>query len=128
MYLKKEKGITLDINELGFAKLKDLLLTIPNVKVELRGVNHPFAVYETAPKDVDRIVSILAQLVLEFPMGVAVGQLELYLYGRVGDVSWEVYRCDSFYDFIQRYAGGYFDVLRKTDGTVMLFSTEERAA
>ena len=59
MYLKKEKGLTLDINELGFAKLKDLLLSINNVYVELRGINHPFAVYESTPKDVELIVSML---------------------------------------------------------------------
>lgn len=101
MFLKKDKGITLDINELGFAKLKDLLLTIPNVKVELRGINHPFAVFESLPKDTDHLVSILTALVLEFPMGVPIHQLEGYLYARVGyTVNWEMYRSENFFDFV----------------------------
>jgi hypothetical protein len=43
MQLKREKNLSFDVNGLGFAKLKDLLATIPGVKIELRGVNHPFA-------------------------------------------------------------------------------------
>lgn len=35
---------TLDLNELGFPKLKDLILSMSDrIKLELRGHNHPFA-------------------------------------------------------------------------------------
>ena len=43
-YLKKKLPFTLEWNELGFPKLKDLLKTMHDqIKVELRDVNHPFA-------------------------------------------------------------------------------------
>jgi len=35
---------SLDLNELGFPKLKDLILSMHDkIKLELRGHNHPFA-------------------------------------------------------------------------------------
>lgn len=46
LYLKPKLTFPLDLAELGFAKLKDLILAIGEdlVNVELRGHNHPFAV------------------------------------------------------------------------------------
>jgi OST-HTH/LOTUS domain len=44
LYLRRKLAFTLDLNELGFPKLKDLILSMPDViKLELRGHNHPFA-------------------------------------------------------------------------------------
>jgi len=60
MYLKRDKGLSIDINELGFPKLKDLLLSVPGVKIELRGINHPFAIIERNIPDSEAIVSLLA--------------------------------------------------------------------
>lgn len=42
--LKRRLKYPLDIGELGFAKLKDLLLSIPEVVIEIREQNNPFAV------------------------------------------------------------------------------------
>lgn len=43
-YLKKKLPFTLDLNELGFPKLKDLLKSMDDeIKIELKDVNHPFA-------------------------------------------------------------------------------------
>ena len=44
MNLKRKLSYPLDLSELGFAKLKDLLSTMPEIEIELRGTNHPFAV------------------------------------------------------------------------------------
>ena len=44
IYLKRNLPFALDLNELGYAKLKDLIVSMPNdIKIELRGHNHPFA-------------------------------------------------------------------------------------
>mmetsp|Transcript_46072 Transcript_46072/g.33846 ORF Transcript_46072/g.33846 Transcript_46072/m.33846 type:complete len:205 (+) Transcript_46072:1894-2508(+) len=44
LYLRKKLTFTLDLNELGFPKLKDLILSMNDeIKLELRGINHPFA-------------------------------------------------------------------------------------
>ena len=43
LYLKRMLPFQFDLGEFGFAKLKDLLNTIPEVMIELRGSNHPFA-------------------------------------------------------------------------------------
>lgn len=45
LHLKYRLSFPLDLNELGFVKLKDLLNTMSDqIKVELRGHNHPFAI------------------------------------------------------------------------------------
>jgi hypothetical protein len=42
--LRRKLPFTLDLNELGFPKLKDLILSMSDkIKLELRGHNHPFA-------------------------------------------------------------------------------------
>ncbi len=44
LHLKYKLPFPLDLNELGFVKLKELLITMTDqVKIELRGHNHPFA-------------------------------------------------------------------------------------
>jgi len=44
LYLRRKLSFSLDLNELGFPKLKDLILSMNDrVKLELRGHNHPFA-------------------------------------------------------------------------------------
>ncbi len=44
LYLKRKLPFALDLNELGFPKLKDLILSMADkIKLELRGHNHPFA-------------------------------------------------------------------------------------
>lgn len=44
LYLRKKLPFKLDLNELGFPKLKDLILSMADeIKLELRGHNHPFA-------------------------------------------------------------------------------------
>ena len=42
--MRRKLPFTLDLNELGFPKLKDLILSMSDkIKLELRGHNHPFA-------------------------------------------------------------------------------------
>ena len=42
--LKKKLVFPLDLNELGFPKLKELILSMNDqIKIELKGTNHPFA-------------------------------------------------------------------------------------
>eukprot|EP01022_Parablepharisma_sp_SALTPOND_P010956 TRINITY_DN1452_c0_g1_i1.p2 TRINITY_DN1452_c0_g1~~TRINITY_DN1452_c0_g1_i1.p2 ORF type:complete len:713 (+),score=60.85 TRINITY_DN1452_c0_g1_i1:7148-9286(+) len=44
LHLKYKLPFPLDLNELGFVKLKELLVTMADqIKIELRGHNHPFA-------------------------------------------------------------------------------------
>jgi hypothetical protein len=44
MHLKQKLPFPLDYNEFGFAKLKDFIGSMSDqVKLELRGNNHPFA-------------------------------------------------------------------------------------
>ena len=68
MKLKSFLPFPLDLNELGFAKLKDLLTTIPCIKMEQRGSNHPFAVYighSANTSASDALLSFTASVIIE---------------------------------------------------------------
>lgn len=55
LHLKYKLPFPLDLNELGFVKLKELLATMADrVKVELRGHNHPFAILISELKSVQK--------------------------------------------------------------------------
>ena len=42
--MKRKLNFQLNLNDLGFPKFKDLLLSMPDqIKIELKGQNHPFA-------------------------------------------------------------------------------------
>ena len=44
MHIGKKLPFKLDLNEIGFPKLKDLIISMNDkIKLELRGTNHPFA-------------------------------------------------------------------------------------
>mmetsp|Transcript_25615 Transcript_25615/g.24911 ORF Transcript_25615/g.24911 Transcript_25615/m.24911 type:complete len:106 (-) Transcript_25615:1960-2277(-) len=53
LYLRKKLPFVLDLNELGFPKLKDLILSMNDqIKLELRGINHPFAYLMSSGRNV----------------------------------------------------------------------------
>lgn len=57
LHLKYKLPFPLDLNELGFVKLKELLVTMADrIRIELRGHNHPFAVLVSEENDLKRKV------------------------------------------------------------------------
>jgi hypothetical protein len=54
LLLRRKIPFPLDFNELGFQKLKDLILTMSDqVKLELKSHNHPFACLYTGTRSVN---------------------------------------------------------------------------
>lgn len=55
MHLNKKLPFNLDLNELGFPKLKDLIIAMRDkISLELRGTNHPFAYLKYQQEEVDK--------------------------------------------------------------------------
>jgi hypothetical protein len=119
----------LDLSELGFAKLKDLLATIPAVRVELRGSNHPFAVFnchsaKTSASDTDALLSAIKAIVSESHQPTPVAHLEVALAQRLGRaVNWSSFDCSNAGDFAKRMSGGSLEVFRQNDTSVVLHRT-----
>lgn len=89
LFLKRMLPFNLNISELGFAKLKDLLATIPEVIVELRGNNHPFAILKRAQKcnyvdEISQINDFLISILDDNPTGLSESKLESILISRMG--------------------------------------------
>lgn len=135
-YLKREINASLDLNELGFAKLKDLLATISDVTVEFRGTNHPFAVLRqhSAPSNpfnaqIKRVVDAMCSVIKEFPNGVTCTKFEQWLGTHLGRiVEWSEYGCESVVDFAKKYGRYVVKTLCRTDGGIVFVANEDGAS
>mmetsp|Transcript_23710 Transcript_23710/g.23472 ORF Transcript_23710/g.23472 Transcript_23710/m.23472 type:complete len:235 (+) Transcript_23710:366-1070(+) len=132
LLLKRSLKFQLNITELGFAKLKDLLLAIPSVSVELRGTNHPFVVLNdiklrqisNSPPSVDQILDLIFQSLNENKFGLSESKLEQQLLDRLGQpISWASYQVANLCEFIQTFGKNQLEII-KTKETYMIFRSE----
>lgn len=88
LYLKRKLSFYLDLTELGFSKLKDLLMTMPNVEIVLRGTNHPFAVYKPHKKrpvsDSEDITKSINEIISDCKQGLPGSRIETMLHAKFG--------------------------------------------
>lgn len=102
LYVKRKLNFPLNIAELGFAKLKDLLLTLPVVEIEQRGTNHPFAVYRGKRRASEvEIKMAIEKYLQEHPQRVSLQSLENLLVKKFGIISWTELRQPSLLEFIK---------------------------
>jgi hypothetical protein len=125
LHLKRSLTFSVDLTELGFAKLKDLLQTIPEVTIELRGTNHPFAVLAEGAKtldsrsqentftnDVDDLVKAMSNVLHDNRFGVTGPRLEALLSEKFGHmIDWRIFDSANIYDFARKWGAGYFDII-----------------
>jgi OST-HTH Associated domain/OST-HTH/LOTUS domain len=122
LYIRRKLSFSLDLAELGFAKLKDLLLTMPEVEIELRGANHPFAVYKSKRKRnrEEEIKKILTEILSENTQGLPGPKLEILLNSKLGYfVNWAEYKCDGIYEYIEKKTGGVLNILGNNDSRIV---------
>jgi len=88
LYLKRKLSFHLDLQELGFSKLKDLLLTIPNVEIVLKGTNHPFAIWKPSKKktisDTEEVSKSMDEILHDCKQGLPGSRVEMMLYAKFG--------------------------------------------
>ena len=105
MHLKKAVRFSYNINDLGFAKLKDLLCTIPEVQIELRNVNHPFAVLKKEPLTTESIKNQIL-VILNEVRSIEISKLENKLQEKFGLIDWNSVGVNGFLEFVKVYAAG----------------------
>lgn len=128
LYLKRSLNFPLNISELGFAKLKDLLATFPEVAIELRDTNHPFAVLcrdnKYIPPRVESILGCISMALGEHKFGLAESKLELQVVGKLGRIDWGAYRTSSLSEFVHTFGRDNFEVI-KTKDSHMIFKSKQ---
>jgi hypothetical protein len=123
LYIKRKLTFPLDLAELGFAKLKDLLSTMPEVEIELRGANHPFAVFKSKRKRVneEELKNTLTDILNEYSRGLPGPKLENMLSLKLGYfINWTQYKCTSIYEFVEKKTVGTFEVLEADESKVIV--------
>jgi hypothetical protein len=122
LHLKRVLGFPFDLADLGFAKLKDLLQTIPEVTIELRGTNHPFAVYKEdnskspLTAEADEVCSALLSILRGIRFGMPINKAENLLSHRLGlAVNWRKFSSSNLLEFVNRWGNGAFDIVGSGD-------------
>ena len=112
MHLKKAVKFSYNLSDLGFAKLKDLLATIPEVSIELRNANHPFAVLTKVLNPIlpETLNSTLLTIMTKFNNAAECTKIESALYERLGKIDWKTFKVNSLADFIEVYSSDKFQV------------------
>lgn len=130
LHLKRSLAFPIKIPDLGFAKLKDLLATIPEVSIELRDSNHPFAVFRKlanyTPHRVETILKCASFLLEENKFGLAEAKLEALLMEKLGKIEWGVYRMASLSEFVHSFGRDQFEFFT-TNNSQMIFKSKQLA-
>ena len=123
LHLKRSLNFPMNISELGFAKLKDLLATFPEVAIELRDTNHPFAVLckdnKYIPPHIEDILACISASLSEHKFGLAEGKLEMQLVDKFGRVEWGAYRTASLAEFVNTFGRDKFEVIKSNDSHII---------
>ena len=123
LYIKRKLSFPLDLAELGFAKLKDLLLIMPEVEIELRGTNHPFAILKNKRKrnKEEDIKSCINELLNENSRGLPGQKLEMLINSKQGYcVNWVEFKCANIYEFVQKRTMGMFEVVGSENSRIVV--------
>lgn len=128
LFIKRSLNFPLNIQDLGFAKLKDLLATFPEVAIELRNTNHPFAVLcrvtKYTPPLVENILLCITNILSDRNFGHEVQDLEAQIVAKLGRIEWSHYLSSSLADFIKAYGKNQFDVMKARD-SFMIFKAKQ---
>lgn len=102
LYIKRKVNFNINISELGFAKLKDLLLIMPDVEIELRGTNHPFAVYKmkTFKDKEEELKKIIEQALNECGCW-SLHKIEGLVRAK-GFLGFSEFKCENFIEFVMK--------------------------
>lgn len=99
LHLKEKLSFDLDLSKIGFTKLKDLILTIPEAEIISKGKNHPFARLKKIKYPSAETLSgfILSKL----SPNIHIKSLEYQILENYGySFDWSIYKSKNFEDFI----------------------------
>ena len=130
LHLKRNLTFPLVLSELGFAKLKDLLATMPEVSIDIHESNHPLAVIRksgvSAPVSVASIISCVGNLLDDNKFGLQEKKLEALVFEKIGKIEWGVYRTSSISQFICTYGKEKFEVIAMPESN-MIFKSKQQS-
>lgn len=121
-FIKKELGYSPDLVELGFPKLKDLLESISEVKIERKSNDQPYAVLQR--NEAEEVLKCIKFILSEYKFGLSESSLEKVLNSKGKLVNWSQFRCSSLAEFIEFFGGSFAEVVR-TPEACMIFNTEQ---
>ena len=103
LYLKEKVPFELDISKLGFAKLKDLISTIPDIEIVSKGKNHPFATLKKIKyPSLEIITGLVSKKLSEKVAEISKNALEQEIFETFGyNFTWSVYKFKNIEEFIK---------------------------
>lgn len=116
LYIKRLINFPLNVQELGYAKLKDLLGTFPEVTIELRNTNHPFAVLtkdsKISPPLLEDVIFCMNNILSDKHIGLDIRDLEAQIVNKLGKFEWSYYKAYSLAEFIKTHGQNQFEIVK----------------
>lgn len=101
--IKEKLPFDLDLSKLGFAKLKDLILDIPDIELISKGKNHPFVrLVKLNPPSLKNLYAFIHQIIEENDQNLPVNILEIEVLEKFGfNFRWSWFKVRNLEDLLK---------------------------
>lgn len=101
--IKEKLPANFDLSKLGFAKLKDLILEIPDIELTSKGKNHPFVrLVKVNPPSLESLCRFISQKVEEEEFPVFLSQIDNEILEKFGfNFRWSWFKARSLNEFLK---------------------------
>ncbi|OMJ85194.1 hypothetical protein SteCoe_13506 [Stentor coeruleus] len=101
--IKEKLPFDLDLSKLGFAKLKDLILDIPDIELISKGKNHPFVrLVKLNPPSLKNLYAFIHQIIDENDQSLPMNILEIEILEKFGfNFRWSWFKARSLEDLLK---------------------------
>ena len=119
--LKEKFNIDLQLKDFGYKKLKELLLSVPDIELDLDFVK----LRPSSQLDSEKISDLIFDIIKDKEYGIPESVLEATLQARLNhSIDWSHYNVSSCLSFIQQYSRHSIEIL-KTQNCNILFKSNE---
>lgn len=123
--LKKKRNIVLDVQELGYKKLKEFLLSISDLEVNSKGL---IQIKSKTVLDKERLAELISEIIKEKEYGVTESILQATLQARINQsIDWNAYNVASCEEFIKQYSVSSIEILRTPEYNILFKASESRS-
>ncbi|OMJ91274.1 hypothetical protein SteCoe_6255 [Stentor coeruleus] len=101
--IKEKLPANFDLSKLGFAKLKDFILEIPDIELTSKGKNHPFVrLVEIDPPSLESLCGFISKKIEEREIPVLLNQIDNEILEKFGfNFKWSLYKARNLNEFLK---------------------------
>lgn len=119
--LKKKLHVVLNLQDFGYKKLKEFLISFSEIQVHLQIAS----IKVKSVIDKDKLAEIIAEIIKEKEYGVTESILQATLQIRINQsIDWTIYDVASCEEFVKKYSRSSIEVLRTPEYNILFKASE----